>query len=109
MQSSNRPAAPTRSGTGWFSPLTAFERGALMKPTIVAAALACAWLSACTTTKPSPIDELSLQEGLQRVDSKVADAVYRRPEARMSEYSKVLLRPIQVQFAKNWDPSKNGS
>ena len=28
----------------------------------------------------------------------------RRPEARMSTYSKLLLRPIEVQFAKNWDP-----
>ena len=27
----------------------------------------------------------------------------------MSTYSKVLLRPIEVQFAKNWDPSKDGS
>src|SRR4029079_4632944 len=81
-----------------------------MKPTIIAAALACALLAGCTTTaKPSPIDELSLQEGLQRVDSKVADAVYRRPEARMATYSKVLVRPIEVQFAKNWDPSKDGS
>jgi hypothetical protein len=80
------------------------------KPTLVAAALACALLAGCTTTaKQSPIDELSLQEGLVRVDSKVADAVYRRPEARMSTYSKVLLRPIEVQFAKNWDPSKDGS
>ena len=80
------------------------------KPSLVAAALACALLAGCTTTsKQSPIDELSLQEGLQRVDSKVADAVYRRPEARMSTYSKVLLRPIEVQFAKNWDPSKDGS
>jgi hypothetical protein len=81
-----------------------------MKPTIIAAALACALLAGCTTTaKQSPIDDLSLQEGLVRVDSKVADAVYRRPEARMSTYSKVLLRPIEVQFAKNWDPSKDGS
>ena len=81
-----------------------------MKPTIIAAALACALLAGCTTTaKQSPIDDLSLQEGLVRVDSKVADAVYRRPEARMSTYSKVLLRPIEVQFAKDWDPSKGGT
>ena len=80
-----------------------------MKRTLFLATLACALLSGCAATKPSPIDELSLQEGLQRVDSKVADAVYRRPEARMSVYSKVLLRPIEVQFAKDWDPSKDGS
>ena len=27
----------------------------------------------------------------------------------MSTYSKLLLRPIEVQFAKNWDPTKSGS
>ena len=27
----------------------------------------------------------------------------------MSVYSKILLRPIEVQFAKDWDPSKSGS
>jgi hypothetical protein len=80
-----------------------------MKSTLIAPTLTCALLSGCTTTKPSPIDELSQQEGLQRVESKVADAVYRRPEARMSVYSKVILRPIEVQFAKDWDPSKDGS
>jgi predicted component of type VI protein secretion system len=79
------------------------------KPALVAAVFACALLSGCQSSKPSPIDELSLQEGLQRVDSKVADAVFRRPDARMGTYSKVLLRPITVQFAKNWDPGKSGS
>lgn len=73
------------------------------------AALACALLSGCASTQMSPIDELSLQEGLQRVDSKVVDAVYRRPEANMAVYNKLLLRPITVQFAKNWEPEKSGS
>ena len=27
----------------------------------------------------------------------------------MATYSKLLLRPIEVQFAKNWDPQKSGS
>ncbi|HEY4370108.1 MAG TPA: DUF3313 family protein [Steroidobacteraceae bacterium] len=74
-----------------------------------AAALACGLLSGCQTTKPSPIDELSLQEGLQRTDNKTVDAVFRRPEARMSTYSKLLLRPITVEFAKNWEPESSGS
>ena len=59
----------------------------------LAASLACALLQGCQTTKPSPIDELSLHEGLERVDSKAAEAVFRRPDAKMSVYSKVLLRP----------------
>lgn len=80
------------------------------KPTLLAAtALACALLQGCQTQKASPIDELSLHEGLVRVDSKTADAVFRRPDANMSTYSKLLLRPITVQFAKNWDPKRGGS
>ncbi|HJY36951.1 MAG TPA: DUF3313 family protein [Steroidobacteraceae bacterium] len=77
---------------------------------LAATALACALLQGCQTTpKASPIDELSLHEGLERVDSKTADAVFRRPDANMATYSKLLLRPITVQFAKNWDPKANGS
>jgi hypothetical protein len=62
-----------------------------------------------TTSSPSPIDEVSARDGLVRVPSKTADAVYRRPEAQFSTYSKFLLRPIDVQFAKNWDPGSSGS
>jgi hypothetical protein len=76
---------------------------------ITSAALACTLLSGCATTTQSPIDELSQQEGLQRVDKKGVDAVFRRPEAKMSTYSKLLLRPITVQFAKNWEPEKSSS
>jgi hypothetical protein len=77
---------------------------------IVAATLTCSLLTGCQTNKSSPIDEVSVNEGLQRVDNKVVDAVYRRPEARLTEYSKLMLRtPIEVQFAKDWDPSKGGT
>ena len=76
---------------------------------LAATALGCALLQGCQTQKPSPIDELSLHEGLERVDSKTADSVFRRPDANMSTYSKLLLRPITVEFAKNWDPKDSGS
>jgi Protein of unknown function (DUF3313) len=66
-------------------------------------------LAACTSTRPSPIDEPSLQEGLVRIETKAVDAAYRRPEATLAPYSKLLLRPIEVQFAKDWDPAKSGS
>lgn len=75
----------------------------------LAATAACALLVGCQTTRPSPIDEPSTQEGLVRVENKAVDALYRRPDANMSVYSKLLLRPIEVQFAKNWDPQSSGS
>jgi Protein of unknown function (DUF3313) len=73
------------------------------------AALGCALLQGCQATQPSPIDEMSLHEGLARVDNKAVDALFRRPDAQMSAYSKLLLRPITVEFAKNWDPEGSGS
>ena len=75
---------------------------------LLCTAVACT-LCGCQTTKPNAIDELSLQEGLVRVDTKAVDAAFRRPEARMSTYSKLLLKPITVQFATNWDPKDSGS
>jgi hypothetical protein len=80
------------------------------QPVLFAAtALACVLLAGCQSNQPSPIDELSLQEGLQRVENKTVDAVFRRPEARMSTYSRLLLRPIIIEFAKNWKPERGGS
>jgi Protein of unknown function (DUF3313) len=79
------------------------------KLTLFVAALACALQGCQTTSKPNALDELSMHEGLVRVDNKSVDSVYRRPEARMGVYSKLLLRPISVEFAKNWDPGKSGS
>jgi hypothetical protein len=76
---------------------------------LLIAALGCALQGCQTTGKPNALDELSMKEGLVRVENKAVDSVYRRPEARMSEYSKLLLRPISVEFAKNWDPGKSGS
>jgi hypothetical protein len=58
---------------------------------------------ACATGRPSPIDEPSTLEGLQRVEVKGIDAVYRRPGANLSAYNKLLLHPVQVAFAKNWE------
>ena len=63
----------------------------------------------CTSQRPTPIDEPSTQEGLVRVESKVVDAAYKRPDASLTGYTKLLLRPIDVQFAKNWDPKSQGS
>jgi hypothetical protein len=62
-------------------------------------------LEGCQTKGPSPIDDPSTREGLVRVEHANIDAVYRRPATTLSGYSKLLLRPIDVQFSKNWDPA----
>jgi hypothetical protein len=73
---------------------------------------ALAVLTGCQTTSTkssAAADEAAAAEGLVRAESKTVDALYRRPEANFSGYTKLLLRPIEVQFSKNWDPANSGS
>lgn len=73
-------------------------------------ALAMLMMLGCETTKGlEPLDELANEEGLVRVESKVVDVLYKRPEASLAGYSKLMLVPIEVQFAKNWAPESSNS
>src|SRR5262245_23902626 len=42
-------------------------------------------------------------DGLKLVKVKGLDAAYVRPGATMSDYTKIIIDPIQVAFAKDWD------
>jgi hypothetical protein len=66
-------------------------------------------LVGCQSNPSNPIAEPSVNEGLVPVETKAVNAVYRRPEATLSGYNKLLLHPIDVQFAKNWNPASGGS
>jgi len=48
-------------------------------------------------------------EGLKAVKSKDLDMVYARPGATLASYNKVMVDPVEVAFAKNWDPKRTGS
>ena len=76
---------------------------------VAALVVAAALLASCQSSPSTPIDEPSTQEGLVRVQTKAVNAAYRRPGATLSGYNKILLPPIEVQFAKNWDPGSGGS
>lgn len=71
--------------------------------------IAACGLVACQSTKQSSIDELSTQEGLQRAEVKGVDAVYRRPGANLAPYNKLLVRPVYVEFSKNWKPEHDSA
>jgi hypothetical protein len=43
--------------------------------------------------------------GLVKMNTKGLDVVYAKPGATLAEYHQVLLRPISVSFAKNWEQS----
>jgi Protein of unknown function (DUF3313) len=70
-----------------------------------------AWLAAVAvgacTTAGTPIDTKSTEDGLERVDIKGFDAVYRKPGVDVSKYDKLLLRPVEVAFRKDWNPGRD--
>ncbi len=79
-----------------------------MKPTKFAYALAALWLLAgCQTVQKSPIDDASTHDGLVKAEIKGVDAVYKKPQANLTAYDKILLRPVEVQFSKNWEPEND--
>lgn len=60
-------------------------------------------LVACASTGPQRTDD-----GLERVPSRVVDAVYVRPAADLPRYDRLLLEPVVVQFDRHWDPRDFG-
>lgn len=66
-----------------------------------------ALVAGCQTTSQSPIDDASTQQGLVKTEVKGVDAVYTRPGAKLTEYDKILLPPIAVEFSKNWKPEND--
>ena len=58
-------------------------------------------LAGCTQT--APIDEW---DGLVRRPATRIDAVFVKPDADISGFTSVLLDPVQVSFASNWDPNQ---
>lgn len=61
--------------------------------------------SGCAT-QSSPIDAISTEDGLARVQVKGVGTVYRKPEADLAVYDKLLLRPATVAFRKDWNPGR---
>jgi hypothetical protein len=75
---------------------------------VVVLVLTCIFLNlawAATETPKSKRDAAAAwtEDGLQKVAIKGLDAVYVRPDASLTGYDKVLLRPISVAFRRNWE------
>jgi len=58
--------------------------------------------------KPPAAEALS-HDGLVKLKTRVADQVYARPGASVAGYTQVLMGPVDVAFAKDWDPKRTGS
>lgn len=66
--------------------------------------LLCATTLAGCATPTAPIDEW---DGLVRMPGTRIDQVFVKPGADISAFTSVLLDPVQVSFAGNWDPNRN--
>jgi Protein of unknown function (DUF3313) len=58
-------------------------------------------LAGCTQT--APVNEW---DGLVRRPGTRIDAVFVKPDADISGFTSVMLDPVQVSFASNWDPNQ---
>ena len=78
-----------------------------MKPTITltASGLLALMLMSCATSGSKYPDQT--EDGLQRIDSKRANAVYWREGASLAGYTRVNLEPCEVHFRKNWQRDIN--
>ena len=67
--------------------------------------LCAATLAGCASSRstlPDEWDGLVLQPGTR------LGAVFVKPDAEIASYRTVLLDPVQVSFARNWDPNRGG-
>jgi hypothetical protein len=64
---------------------------------------------ACAAPSLAALESSSPFPGLELVDSKNVDKLYRRPDVDASAYAKVLIGEPVVEFSKNWNPRNYGS
>lgn len=73
------------------------------------ATLVAACMLAVAVVSPAHAAEDTTWDGLQKVKSKKMDKAYLLPGADFREYTKVMLDPAEVAFAKNWQRDVNRS
>jgi len=74
-------------------------------PVHVLMVVCCALLATAVEAKKPPQE----WDGLSLVKLKGVDAAYKLPGADFSIYTKIIIDPIQVAFAKNWDKEETFS
>jgi len=62
-------------------------------------------LAGCASTRPATPDEW---DGLVLRPGTRLNAIFVKPDAEIVAYRNVLLDPVQVSFARNWDPNRGG-
>lgn len=65
--------------------------------------LCAATLAGCASNQSATVEEW---DGLVRTPSTRIDSVFLKPGVTISEFNSVLLDPVEVSFASNWDPNQ---
>jgi len=73
---------------------------------LVAATLAAGAVHAASQAE---FDKAMSYDGLQRISVKGVSLAYKRPDATLAGYKRVLIEPVEVRFAKDWKPTQAGS
>jgi hypothetical protein len=68
-------------------------------------ALGAVTLAGCATPQPSGKQEW---DGLVRQSGGPLRAVFVKPDAEIVAYRNVMLDPVQISFARNWEPNRGG-
>jgi hypothetical protein len=66
---------------------------------------ASAFLAGCASTRPPIPDEW---DGLVRQPNTRLRALFIKPDAELAGYRNIMLDPVEVSFARNWDPNRGG-
>ncbi len=67
--------------------------------------LCAATLAGCASTRNAGPDEW---DGLVRQPGTRLGAVFLKPDAEIVAYRSVMIDPVEVSFARNWDPNRGG-
>jgi hypothetical protein len=68
-------------------------------------ALLATMVAGCASSRPAPPAEW---DGLVLKPGSRLNSVWVKPDAEIPAYRSVMLDPVEVRFARNWDPSSGG-
>lgn len=78
-----------------------------MKASLILLSCLLAVSVAARAAAGDPASEID-EDGLVSVKVKGLEHVYAQPGANLSEYTKVMLDPVEVSFSKSWKPDRTG-
>ena len=71
----------------------------------------CVLMASCASTSSTAatLEEALSHDGLEKVSVKGIDLAYARPNAKLSNYKRFMIDPVEVAFSKSYTPPSTGS